>query len=306
MTDNTNLDLLRRLDPLDMSTTAELDPDGATARRVRAAAIATAQRPGLTTHGAATLPRPRRRAPRIALAGVGAAALAAVALAVGLPGGGDDSSTAPGPADARAALVTAAERTSAFTSGHVVWQMAYVYPRFDMDMVLTNDFRFEGSDVDIVWTSRFRGGSPPPGGGRAVQTGGTRVVGGQVFERFGDRPYKRKRARGMADDAPAGVLVRVQAADALAAVARTAAAVQQTAVDGGTRFTAKVRSADLPKGFRPPFKRVSKKVAITAIVGDNGAVRSLALRAPGEKVDVTFSGLGEPQHIVVPQHVRTP
>ena len=53
MTDTTNLDLLRRLDPLDMSTTAELDPDGATARRVHAAAIATAQRPGLVTHGVA-------------------------------------------------------------------------------------------------------------------------------------------------------------------------------------------------------------------------------------------------------------
>ena len=300
MTDTTNLDLLRRLDPLDMGTTAELDPDGATGRRVHAAAIAAAQRPGLTTHGAATLPRARRRAPQFALAAGGAATLAAVALAIGLPGGGDDSSTAPGPADARAALVSAAERTSAFTSGHVIWKMAYVYPRFDMDMVLTNEFRYEGSDVDIVWTSRFRGGTTPPGGGRAVQTGGTRVVGGQVFERFGSKPYKRKRARGMADDAPAGVLIRVQAADALAATARTAATVQQTAVDGGMRFTAKIRSADMPKGFRPPFKRISKNVAITAIVGDNGAVRSLALRAPGEAVDVTFSELGEPQSIVAP------
>jgi hypothetical protein len=297
MTDTTNLDRLRRLDPLDMGTTAELDPEGTMGRRVRAAAIAAAQQPGLATHGPRRTPR---RAPRIALGGAGAATLAAVALAVGVPGGGDDASTAPGPADARAALVTAAEKTSAFTSGHVVWKMAYVYPRFDMDMVLTNDFRYEGSDVDIVWTSRFRGGSPPPGGGRAVQTGGIRVVGGQVFERFGNKPYKRKRDRGMADDAPAGVLVRVQAADALATAARTAAAVQQTAVDGGTRFTAKIRSADMPKGFRPPFKRISEKVAITAIVGDDGAVRSLALRAPGEKVDVTFSALGEAQGIVAP------
>src|SRR4051812_45199153 len=185
MTDTTNLDLLRRLDPLDMSTTAELDPDGATARRVRAAAIATAQRPGLTTHGAATLPRPRRRAPRIALAGVGAAALAAVALAVGLPGGGDDSSTAPGPADARAALVTAAERTSAFTSGHLVWRMAYVYPRFDMDMVLTNDVRYQGADLDIKLDTKGIDNPPPEN-----WTNNIRVIGDKTYSREGHKPYR--------------------------------------------------------------------------------------------------------------------
>src|SRR5437868_1099425 len=51
MTDNTNLDRLRRLDPLDVGTTDELDPDGTTGRRVRAAAISAAQQPGLGAHG---------------------------------------------------------------------------------------------------------------------------------------------------------------------------------------------------------------------------------------------------------------
>jgi hypothetical protein len=59
MTDTTNLDLMRRLDPLDMGTADELDPAGATARRVHAAAIATAQQPGLTTHGHAACASPR-------------------------------------------------------------------------------------------------------------------------------------------------------------------------------------------------------------------------------------------------------
>ena len=95
-------------------------------------------------------------------------------------------------------------------------------------------------------------------------------------------------------------MVRVQAADALAAAARTAADVRQTTLDGGTRFTATVPAGDVPEQFRPPFRRTAKTVAITAIVGDNGAVRSLALRAPGETVDVTLSELGQPQHIVAP------
>jgi hypothetical protein len=297
MTDNTDLDLLRQLDPLDVGTAAELNPDGTTGRRVHAAAIAAAQQPGLTAQPA---PRRARRAPRIALAGAGAAALAAVALAIGLPGGGGGSPTAPGPTDARAALVSAAERTTAFTSGHIVWKLAYDQPSNDapgvenINLEMTNDIRYEGSDLDVSGTSSDPAGSSNPDG----STYGYRAVGGKAYWRYNDGPYELDKNPN--SDGAASVQTRVQAADALAAAARAAADVQQTAVDGGTQYTATVAAADVPDQFRPPLKRTVDTVTITAIVGDNGALRSLALRAPGEAVDVTFSELGEPQDIVAP------
>jgi hypothetical protein len=190
-------------------------------------------------------------------------------------------------------LVAAAERTSAFTSGHLVWKMSYVYARFDMDFDLTNDVRYEGADLDIKLDSNGLDNPAPKN-----RTNNIRLIGSKSYWREGDRPYRvRNNPHG---DGIRELMVRVQAADALAAAARTAADVRQTTLDSGTRFTATVPTADVPEQFRPPFKRTAKTVAITAIVGDNGAVRSLALRAPGEKVDVTFSELGEPQHIVAP------
>jgi hypothetical protein len=296
MTDNTNLDLLRRLDPLEMSTTAELDPDGTTGRRVRAAAIAAAQQPGLTTRPPA--PHRARHAPRIAFGAAAVAALAAVALAVGLPGGGGGSPTAP--ADARAALVSAAERTTAFTSGHIVWKMDYNQPSSgapgveDANLVLVNDFRYEGSDIDVTGTTHDRA----PGAKRPDSAYGVRMVGGQIYWRYDDGPYELDKNPNA--DGAAGVQTRVRAADALAAAARAAADVQQTAVDGGTQYTATLAATDVPDQFRPPLKRTVDSVTITAVVGDNGALRSLALRAPGEAIDVTFSELGEPQGIVAP------
>jgi hypothetical protein len=300
MTDTTNLDLLRRLDPLDMGTTAELDPDGTTGRRVRAAAIAAAQQPGLGAHGATATRRSPRHTPRIALAGAGVAALAAVTLAVGLPGGGGGSPTAPAPADARAALVSAAERTTAFTSGHIVWKWDYDQPSDgapgvdEIDLAMTNDIRYEGSDVDVTGTTDYRA----PGAQTPDSAYGVRMVGGQIYWRYDDGPYELDKHPN--SDGAAGVQTRVQAADALAAAARAAADVRQTAVDGGTQYTATVAAADVPDQFRPPLKRTVDTVTITAVVGDNDALRSLALRAPGEAVDVTFSELGQPQGIVAP------
>ena len=298
MTDNTNLDLLRQLDPLDVGTTAELAPDGTTGRRVHAAAIAAAQQPGLTPHGATATRRAPRRGPRIALAGAGVAALAAVALAVGLPGGGGGSPTAP--ADARAALVSAAERTTAFTSGHIVWKWDYAQPSNgapgvdDIDLAMTSDVRYQGSDVDVTGTSDYRA----PGAKTADSAYGVRMVGGQIYWRYDDGPYELDKHP--SSDGAAGVQMRVKAADALAAAARSAADVQQTAVDGGTQYTATVAAADVPDQFRPPRKRTVDTVTITAVVGDDDALRSVGLRAPGEAVDVTFSELGEPQNIVAP------
>jgi hypothetical protein len=283
MTDMMTLDRLRRLDPLDMSIAAELDADGATARRVRAAAVAAAQQPGLATHGPRRGPR---RAPRLALGATAVAALAAVALAVGLPGGGRGGSPTA-PADARAALLSAAE-------------MVYDQPSSgasgvnDINIELTNDVRFEGSDLDITGTTHDRS----PQTTTADSSYGFRAVDGKGYWRYNGGPFELD--KNPSADGAAGVHTRMEAADALATAARAAADVQEAKVDGGTQFTATVAVADVPDQFRPPLKRTVDSVAITAIVGDDGAVRSLALRAPGEAVDVTFDELGEPQHIVTP------
>ncbi|MET0604309.1 MAG: hypothetical protein ABW167_20155, partial [Baekduia sp.] len=225
---------------------------------------------------------------------------AAVALAIGLPGGGGGGGSPTAPADARAALVSAAERTTAFTSGHIVWKMDYNQPSTgapgvnDVNLELTNDFRYEGSDLDLVGRSRDRA----PGSKRPNSSHGVRVVGGQTYWRYNDGPFELD--KNPSSDGAAGVHIRLEAADALAAAARAAADVQQTAVDGGTQYTATVAAADVPDQFRPPLKRTADTVTITAIADDDDALRSVALRAPGEAVDVTFSEMGQPQGIVAP------
>jgi hypothetical protein len=273
-----NLDLLRTLDPL--APGADLDPGGATAQRVRRAAFAT------------TIPaRTRRRPLRLALAATTAAALAAAALTVGLSGG------PAAPADARAALLSAAQRSAAFTSGHITWNMTYNNPGAKMDFDITDEVRFEGSDADIAWSSDIRSlATATP----AEHHGGSRIVGGEAYSRDGDGPFRPSPDPHHGADVPAEIAVRVRAADALAAAARAARDVTQSAVDGGTRFTATVPAAAVPEQFRPPFRRTAESVVITATVGDDGSVRALALRAPGEVVDVAFDGLGEPQHILAP------
>jgi hypothetical protein len=280
------MDLNRRLqaiDPLDPA--ADLDPHGPTAHRVRTAAVAT------------PTPAPRRarrpRALRPALAAGAVAALAVVALAAGLPGGSDHPA---GPADARAALLSAAERTAAFTSGHVRWEMRYDNAAFDL--ASSDDVRFEGSDVAVDWRSTLR---RAPGATPGEHHGGSRIVGGRAYSQDGENPYRPSPDPHHGADAPAEVLVRIQAADALAAATRAAGDVRATpADDGATRYAATVAAADVPDQFAPPFRRTAAGVAITAVVGEDGAVRSLALRAPGEAVDVSFADLGAPQGIVAP------
>ncbi len=294
MTDTTTLDLLRRLDPLDMGTTAELDPDGASAHRVRAAAIAAAQQPGLATH------RPRRaprHAPRLAAGATAVAALATVALAIGLPGGGGDSPTRPGPASARAALVSAAERTSAFTSGHIVWHWVYDHADPDIDLKMTNEVRYDGSDVDITGTSsvarptrrRTRGRATAIALSAASRTGAPATALRAAPGRAGRRGLRTRRG----SDPRAG----------RRGACRRGPPRRRRPADRGRgrhavhRHGRRGRRADQ---FRPPFRRTVPAVTITATVGDNGAVSSLALRAPGEAVDVTFGELGQPQSIVAP------
>jgi hypothetical protein len=280
-----NLDLLRTLDPL--APDADLDPDGTTARRVRLAALA-------AIPAVAAAPRAKRRPLRVAVAATGAGALAAVALAVGLPGGGGGPAA---PADARAALLSAAERTAAFTSGHITSRMSYDKPGARIDVTRTDETRFEGSDSAYDYRSTIRTlADAPPG----EHHGGSRIVGGEAYSRDGDGPFRISADPHHGADAPAEIRVRVQAADALAAATRAASDVTEAPVDGGTRFTATVPADAVPDRLSPPFERTVATVAITATVGDDGSVRSIALRAPGEAVDVTFDALGEPQHIVAP------
>jgi hypothetical protein len=262
--------ILRAADPL-AGRDADLDPRGAMAARIRAGALA----------APATTPAHRNAHPRrLALAAVAALALAA-ALAVALPGG------RPTPPGARAALVSAAERTASFTSGHIVWRMTYDKPALD----LTNDVRFDGSDFANAMTSRFLDS------GRVSHVE-IRIVGGRQYDRTDDGAFTERPGD---PDARDGVTARLQAADALADAARAAADVRAEPAgdDGATRYTATVAAADVPDAFRPPSPRAAPTVTIVAVAAGD-TLRSLQLRTPGEAVDITFDGLGQPQGIVAP------
>ena len=63
--------------------------------------------------------------------------------------------------------------------------MSYVYARFDMDMVLTNDVRYEGSDLDIKLKSDGIDTPAPKN-----RTNNIRVIGSKSYWREGDRPYR--------------------------------------------------------------------------------------------------------------------
>jgi hypothetical protein len=298
MTTDPTLTLLRAADPLDPA--ADLNPQGANALRIRTTAV-TGSDPfsqsecikgsdPFSQGGRKKGSDPVARLRRGGVVVVAACALAAVAIAVGLPGDGGGPTA---PADARAALLSSAARTAAYTSGHITWRMAYTQP-YAVD--LTNDVRFQGADVEVAWTTRHHDSTAP--GGPSVFSGASRVVDGVRFVRDGDEPYRRSgedRGDGLDE-----LRVRVDAAGVLATATRAASDVEAAAVDGGTRYTATVPAADVPDVLRPPFRRTTASVTITALTAEDGSLRSLALRAPGERVDIAFEELGRPQEIVAP------
>jgi hypothetical protein len=297
MTTDPTLTLLRAADPLD--PVADLNPQGANALRIRTTAV-TGSDPfsqsecvkgsdpysqGGRKKGADPVARLRR----VGVVVGAACALAAIAIAVGLPGGGAPTA----PADARAALLSSAARTAAYTSGHITWRMAYTQP-YAID--LTNDVRFQGADVEVAWMTRHHDSAAPDG--PSVFSGASRVVDGVRFVRDGDGPYRRSGEDH--GDGLGELRVRVDAAGVLATATRAASDVETAAVDGGTRYTATVPAADVPDVLRPPFRRTAASVTITALTAEDGRLRSLALRAPGERVDIAFEELGRPQGIVAP------
>lgn len=282
MTTDPTLTLLRAADPLDPA--ADLDPQGADALRVRTTAV-TGSDPYLQ-RGRKKGSDPVTGLRRGGVVVVAACALAAIAIAVGLPG---DGGAPTKPADARAALITAAERTASFPSGHLVWRMRYDDPALD----LTNDVRYDGDAFENTWTTRHRDGD------RATYTGATRVVGGRRYARDGGRPFvdRGPAAAGEGRDATAAHL---KAADALADAVRAASGVTAEPAGDGTRYTADIPSAAALGPFHPPFERTATTVTITAVTAPDGRLRSLALRAAGEKVDIAFEEFGRPQRIVAP------
>jgi hypothetical protein len=285
MTTDPTLTLLRGADPLAGLRAADpdLDPRGAMAARVHAGATARRDAPIRRGGGA-----------RRAVAGLAAtAALAAVALAVGLSGG----PTAP--ADARAALVSAAQRTAAFTSGRLTWHLTSADPASGYDVAATNVLRYEGADLDIDTTTVEHG----VGGDPAAQehAGGYRLVGGQAFQRTGDGaltpvPAPRDGATGGAGRFHDELL----AADALLDAARGAPDVTQSKDGDTTRFTATLAGAAVPDAFGPSWKTRGAPATLTATVGADGAVRTIALRSPTQTTDVAFDDLGRPQGITAP------
>jgi hypothetical protein len=154
---------LELLDPTRPDDPA-FDPAGPQAQRVLAAAM----RP---------VPEPRRAPKRLALV---LAAAAAVAVAVVLATG----TTAP--TDARAALLQAAERTSAIDSGRVVWTLKadLTDPLYKAD--IRNEIRFSGNDLEMVGT----GQETLPNGQILDRRTTFRLVDGIGYERDGDGRFQ--------------------------------------------------------------------------------------------------------------------
>lgn len=289
MTTDTTIALLRGADPLAGRRAAEdpdLDPRGAMAARVAT---------GATARHAPTGPSRRRALPRAAAGLIAAAALAAVAIAVGLPGGGGPAA----PADARAALVSAAQRTAAFTSGRLTWHITSADPASGYDVAATNVLRYEGADLDIDTTTVEHG----VGGDPAAQehAGGYRLVGGQAFQRTGDGALTPVAAPSGAATGGAGRFHdELLAAAALVDAARGAAGVTQTKDGDATRFTATIAGNAVPDAFGPSWKTRGEPAMLTATVGDDGVVRTIALRSAAQTADVAFDDLGRPQGITAP------
>jgi hypothetical protein len=269
--------ILRAADPLDP---ADLDPQGPMAFRVRA--------------GATAPPTPRARTgerrARLALAAVSVTALAAVAVALALPGG-----SGGGPADARAALITAAEKTAAFTSGQLTWHMAFDDPRSIYDVDAVNVMRYEGDDVGSVATTTEHG---LRGKRRTtVHRGGYRLVDGVAYVTRRDGSWKREPAP-PAERAPAVRLRReLDSAAAFAQLVRAAAGVTTRRLAAATGYRATIAADAVPKTYGPGWRGT---VAVSATVGDDGIVRAIALRDRAATLEIAFDRLGQPQGIVAP------
>ncbi|WP_445147883.1 hypothetical protein [Baekduia sp. Peel2402] len=270
--------ILRAADPL-RDDDHDLVPNGAMATRVRAGA----QREG-------DAPRTAPRRGRLALAGGLAVALAAAAVAVGLPGSGSSPTR---PADARAALVSAAEKTATFTSGKITWRVAQDDVKLGSVLDTTTALRYEGEDFDSTMTS-----SALPG-----QTGGARTVGGRTW-RLRDGQWKPV-------ELPAGLgspseqfAQQLGLASDLAQAAQRADGVTATP-DGGddaTRYAATLDAAAVPVRFNDTW---TGAVQLDATVGGDGTVRAVSLRGTDVNggtmtIAVTFDELGQPQGIVAP------
>jgi hypothetical protein len=150
-------ELLRDLDPV-RTDDPFLDPDGATARAVLAAAR--------TRPGGATRP-PRRRG---RLAAGATAALAAAAVVALVAGGGSHALSA------QAAMVRAAERTATAKSGVIVWHLdanGHATRREETRI------HFDGDNVSAARIRQDSGGS--------VTTSEVRFVAGNLYVGHGDR-----------------------------------------------------------------------------------------------------------------------
>jgi len=132
--------------------------------------------------GPAELAVPRRwfSAPRVAAVGATGLALAAVAT-FGLPGGANGLR----PGDARAAIVSAAKHTSAFTSGRVTWTESVDGTTTPYTLTTRNVIRYQGADSSVEYVSGGHGGGLPAGG--VHSTGGFRFVGGRSWATRGQR-----------------------------------------------------------------------------------------------------------------------
>ena len=244
----------------------------------------------------ATLAAPRRwfSAPRLAAVGATGLALAAVA-AFGLPGSGNGLQ----PADARAALVSAAKRTAAFTSGRVIWTERVDHTTSGLTHTTQNVIRYQGADSSVEYVSDGHGGPLPAGG--VHSTGGFRFVAGQSWAREGNGAWKEF-------SSPAGRKVserdtfagQLAAADALRDLVRSAPDVTSEARDGATSYRISVAAPEIRGPLGSTWGEVGGRVQLDVVVRDDGTVQHFTLAGGGRTVDVAFDDLGADQGITAP------
>jgi hypothetical protein len=155
-------------------------------------------------------------------------------------------------------------------------------------------------DIDATTIEHGLGGDPAA----QEHRGGWRLVGGQAFLRDGaDGAYRPQPApKGDDGGGPAAQFHdQLEAADALATLARTAPDVTSAPAGGGaTRFTTTIAATDVPAIFGPRWDALGDRARLDATVGDDGIVHTIALGAPNKSVTITFDALGQPQGITAP------
>lgn len=272
----TRLDLLDPTRPDDVA----FDPDGAQARRVRAAALQVGPAPA-----------PARGRRRVAITGGAVAAAVVIAITVG---------TSTAPSDARAALQEAAQQTGQADSGRVIVTIVGEDPATGYRAEVRTEIRFQQEDLEVI----RRGREAIPGRGQIETATTLRLIDGVAYERNDSRPSGRFRKIGKFDPVTFQVTGQVDD-DALVDLVRATRDVKAEEDGGvttyrGTTTAGAVEDAAPTAHGRAQGPAWNREVGLELTVGEDGLIRHVVVR-DGEFTRTTrYVDLGETQSIERP------